>query len=89
MDDLEEKIAELTGSEKTTKEILALLPPWMAKSNIVDEASRTCNLCKAKDICHVKRIVQGDLNGYVREGLLFDDFDDIMADLAVICNNFH
>ena len=85
MKKLEVQIIELTGSEKLTKEILALLPPGAVAT---DQASQTCNLCKAKAICHVKRIVESDLNGYVREELIFNDFDDIWADLATICHSF-
>ena len=76
------------SSKKIAKEILAMLPPWVAKSDTMDEASRTCNLCKGKDICRIKNTIVTDLEGYVAMKFLFKDFDDIMADLAAICNNF-
>lgn len=58
------------------------------KKDNVDASEKTCNLCSGRGGCEIRRDVVRVLDVHRALGSIHNDFDDILADLAAICNNF-
>lgn len=58
------------------------------KTGNVDASDKTCNLCSIRGGCEIRSDVVKALDVHRALGSIHNDFDDILADLAAICNNF-